>query len=435
MTVQLRPVRRLRGTVTVPGDKSISHRALILNALAEGDAVIDGFLPAADCLRTLECLKAYGAQFKREGERVRVRGRGLGRLQEPATVLDCGNSGTTMRLLCGVAAGVDGFSVLTGDASLRRRPMARVLNPLRAMGAQVDGRDGGTRAPLSLRGPSGGTLRPFAGRLETASAQVKSAVLLAALAANGVSRLEEIAPSRDHTERLLQAMGVDVRRDGPSVEIRPGNGLAPLDVRIPADLSAAAFWLVAASIVPDAELCLPAVGVNPTRSGVLDVLTAMGADIERREERMMGPEPVADLVVRSARLRGTTIDGDLVARAIDELPVLAVAAALAEGVTEIRDAAELGLKESDRIRSTAALLRALGATVEERADGLRIEGGRPLHGAALESAGDHRIAMAAAVAALVAEGECQLRGEETVAISYPTFWRDLAQITGDTAMA
>ena len=432
MPLRLRPARCLRGTIAVPGDKSISHRALILNALAAGEATVDGFLPSDDCLRSMACLRAYGVEYDHEGSRVRLRSPGRSALREPGGVLDCGNSGTTMRLLAGLAAGLDGLSVFDGDASLRRRPMDRVLDPLRAMGARVDGRAGGALPPIAVRG---GALRPFRGRLAVASAQVKSAVLLAALGADGPSRLDEPAPTRDHTEIMLAAMGADVRRRGSTVELAPGGPLHSLDVQVPGDLSAAAFWLVAASLLPDAELQLPAVGVNPTRRGVLDVLLAMGADIELRNERTMNGEPVADLTVHSAPLRGTTIAGDLIPRVIDEIPVLAVAAARADGVTEIRDATELRVKESDRLAAVAGLLRALGAGVTERPDGLRIEGGSVLHGAALDAGGDHRMAMAAAVAALAAEGESQLRGDQAVTVSYPDFWQHLREVTAGAAFA
>ncbi|MEE9277845.1 MAG: 3-phosphoshikimate 1-carboxyvinyltransferase [Dehalococcoidia bacterium] len=433
MSVRLRPAQRLRGTIAAPGDKSISHRALVLNALAEGEASVEGLLASEDCLRSMACLRLYGVQFRQDGNDVRVRSPGRQAFKEPAGVLDCGNSGTTMRLLAGVAAGFDGLSIFDGDASLRTRPMARVLRPLAAMGARVDGREGGSLAPFAVRG---GPLRPFVGRMEVASAQVKSAILLAALAADAPSRIEEIAPTRDHTEIMLEAMGAEIQRAANVIEIVPGRPLRPLDVRVPGDISAAAFWLVAGSIGPDAEIELPGVGINPTRSGVLDVLQRMGATIAIRNERRDGGELVADITVRSAPLRGIVIDGDLVPRAIDELPVLAVAAAFAEGVTEVRGAAELRLKESDRIASTTALLRALGADVEERADGFRVRGGAPLRAAALESGGDHRLAMAAAVAAIcLQEGVSELRDEGCIAVSYPQFWQHLDELTGAEAIA
>ena len=431
MTVRLRPAHRLHGSITVPGDKSISHRALILNAMASGNATVDGFLPSADCLSTMTCLRALGVEFNQQGNRVQVVSPGRDALRASADPLDCGNSGTSMRLLAGVAAGIDGLTILDGDASLRARPMARVLEPLAAMGAIVDGRAGATLAPISIRG---GALRPFNDHLAVPSAQVKSAVLLAALAADGPSRIEERAPTRDHTEVMLAAMGAEIERhhagEAHVITIDPGAPLHPVDLTVPADPSGAAYWLVAASLAADAEVHLPGVGVNPTRSGAMDVLITMGATIERRNERTVGGEAVADLTVRSARLRGVTIEGSLIPRAIDELPVLAVAAALADGVTEIRDAQELRVKESDRIASTAAMLRAFGIDVEERPDGMRIVGGGPMHGATVKSYGDHRLAMAAAVGALSATGESELDDGDVVGVSYPQFWQDLATITG-----
>ena len=431
MTVRLRPAHRLHGSITVPGDKSISHRALILNALACGRATVDGFLSSADCLSTMTCLRAWGVEFEHQGSRVEIVSPGRGGLRVSAAPLDCGNSGTSMRLLAGVAAGFDGLTILDGDASLRARPMARVLEPLAAMGAIVDGRAEATLAPISIRG---GALHPFNDRLAVPSAQVKSAILLAALAADGPSRIEERMPTRDHTEIMLAAMGADIERhrtgDAHTITITPGAPLRPIDLTVPADPSAAAYWLVAASLADDAEVHLPGIGVNPTRSGAMDVLVAMGATIERRNERIVGGEAVADLTVRSSELRGVTIDGSLIPRAIDELPVLAVAAALADGVTEIRDAQELRVKESDRIATTAAMLRAFGADVEERPDGMRIVGGGPFHAATVRSHGDHRLAMAAAVGALFATDESELDDGDVVAVSYPRFWQDLAAITG-----
>lgn len=438
MTVRLQSVRRLRGTVQVPGDKSISHRAVLLNGLAQGAACVRGFLPSADTLCSLAGMEALGVQCERGADPTTLVVHGAGRraLREAAGPLDCGNSGTTMRLLAGVAAGIDGLTVLDGDASLRLRPMDRVLGPLAQMGARVDGRAGGSLPPITVRGPSGHPLRPFAGRVPVASAQVKSAILLAALAADGVTELEEIVATRDHTETMLAAMGADLRRDGLRLRLTPPPGdLTAIDVDVPGDLSAAAFWLVAGSILPDSEIELPAVGINPTRAGVLEILRSMGADIVAQNHRRVAGEPVADLVVRSAALRGTTIAGDLVPRAIDELPVLAAAAALAHGPTEIREAAELRLKESDRIAATAAGLRAFGAEVEERPDGLRIAGGATLRGARADSLGDHRLAMTFTVLALAAAGPSEIVGAEAVAVSYPTFWQHLEALAGLRAFA
>ena len=423
------PARRLRGTIAVPGDKSISHRAAILNALAEGEAVIHNFLPGEDCLSTLGVLQALGVHSELEdvegGVIVRVRGGGLHGLREAEDVLDCGNSGTTMRLLSGVLAGQQFLSVLSGDASLRSRPMARVLEPLHQMGAQVSSREGGL-APLVIRG---GKLRAIRYRLPVASAQVKSCVLLAGLYAYGPTTVEEPESTRDHTERMLEAMGADIGREGPAVRITPGQALQPLSMRVPNDISAAAFWMVAAAVHPDAEVRLTGVGINPTRTGIIDVLRSMGADLDIEEERTVAGEPVADIVVRSSRLDGTVIAGDLVPRLIDEVPALAVAAAYADGLTEIRDAAELAVKESNRIATTASQLRALGAAVAERDDGMTIEGGRRLGGGAVQSFGDHRLAMALAAAGLVGEGDVVIEGAEAVAVSYPEFWDHLERLS------
>lgn len=428
-TVTLSPPRRLRGTIEVPGDKSISHRAVMFNALASGTAEITHFLTGADCLSTIGCMQALGVPVERDGDRVVVHGVGLRGLREAADVLDCGNSGTTLRLLAGLLAGQDGmFSLLTGDASLRSRPQKRIVGPLRAMGATLDGRMGGDRAPLMVRGAA---LRGGAYELPVASAQVKSALLLAALGGAGPLTLTGRTDGRDHTERMFAAMGLDIRNDGGTITFTPPAAhaqLQPLSLRVPGDPSSAAFWWVAAAIHPDAELTTLGVCMNPTRSGALDALLAMGADISIANQRTEGSEPVADITVRSSRLRGTTIGGALIPRLIDEIPVLAVAAACAQGETLVRDAAELRAKETDRIETVAAGLEALGATVEPTADGMGVGGSR-LRGATLQSHHDHRLAMAWAVASLVAEGETHIEGAEAVSVSYPAFWQTLEQIT------
>ncbi len=411
----------LRGRLRIPGDKSISHRALLLNGLAHGRARVTGLLDSADVRSTAACLRQLGVSIEPDGDGVVVTGRG-GALVEPADVLDCGNSGTTMRLLVGVLAGQDLHAVLTGDASLRARPMRRVVAPLRQLGAQLDGAGQGSRAPLSVRGCR--PLRAATVSVPVASAQVKSALLLAGLSADGPVRVE-VGACRDHTERMLVGMGVPVQvEEGAATVLGPAVPEAR-DVAVPGDISSAAFWLVAGSIVPGAELVLEGVGLNPTRTGVLDVLLRMGADIVVEDRRAVAGEPVGTLVVRHARLQGTTVGGDEIARLIDEIPVLAVAAAAAEGETVFRDAAELRVKESDRVATTVAFLSALGATVEARPDGLRVAGGAPLRGAAVDAAGDHRIAMAAAVAAALAAGETTIHGAACVDVSYPGFFIDL----------
>ena len=430
---ELRPARRLRGAVAVPGDKSISHRAAIFNALADGEATVENFLAGEDCRSTLAVLRALGVESALDptGERpsLRLRGAGIDGLREPADILDCGNSGTTMRLMSGVLAGQPFHTVLTGDASLRARPMDRIATPLRRMGARIDGREGGRLAPLSIRG---GGLRSIRYPMPVASAQVKSAVLLAALFADGATTVEEPEPTRDHTERMLAAMGARVEREGPAVRLTPGGRLRPLSMRVPNDLSAAAFWLVAAVIHPDAELRLDGVGMNPTRTGIIDALREMGADVAIEEERQVAGEPVADLVARSSSLRGVTVGGAMIPRLIDEVPALAVAAAFARGTTEIRDAAELRVKESDRIASVVSELRALGVEINERPDGMVIEGGG-VRGGRARSFGDHRLAMALAVAGLASREGVVVDGAESAAVSYPAFWEHLDAVAGGAA--
>ncbi len=427
-SIPVRRPRQLRGTIEIPGDKSITHRALIFNALASGDARIDRFLDAADTRSTLACLRALGVQIEEPAPgQLIVRGRGRGGLSEPDDVLDCGNSGTTMRLLAGALAGLPMFTILTGDGSLRQRPMARIVRPLTAMGADVTGRADGTLPPLAVRG---GPLRGGA-RLEipVASAQVKSALLLAGLAADGPTTVVEPARSRDHTERMLGAMGATLAVDGATVTLTPPRGeLAAVDVTVPGDISTAAAWIVAATLHPDAELVLTGVGVNPSRTGLLDILRTMGADIELLEERTSGGEPVADLVVRSAQLHGVEVGGELVPRAIDELPLVALAGALAEGETVIRDAAELRVKESDRVATTTSLLRAFGVNIEERPDGMVVKGGARLRSARVGSSGDHRLAMLGAVAGLLSDGETVIEDTTAVEVSYPEFWEEFARL-------
>ena len=432
MTVHVvKPARRLRGTIAVPGDKSISHRAAMLNALSSGEATIHNFLPGEDCVSTLRVLRALGVESTLDASSpdasvLTIRGNGLSGLREAAGVLDCGNSGTTMRLMSGILAGQPFLSILTGDDSLRMRPMARIAMPLREMNARIDGRDDGRFAPLAIRG---GGLRGIRYRMPVASAQVKSAILLAGLFAEGETIVEEAEASRDHTERMLAAMGAGIGREGPVVRLTPGAPLEPLSMRVPNDISAAAFWMVAAAIHPDAELLLTGVGINPTRTGIIDALQAMGADLAIEEERQVAGEPVADIIVRSSRLRGITVEGELLLRLIDEVPVFAVAAAFADGTTEIRDAKELRVKESDRVATVVSQLSALGVSIVEREDGMVIDGGKGIDGGAVASFGDHRLAMAFAAAGLASKGDVRIEDAEAVAVSYPKFWEDLARLT------
>jgi 3-phosphoshikimate 1-carboxyvinyltransferase len=429
MEETVRAPKRVRGTITPPADKSISHRAAIFNAVARGEAVVENFLRSADTSATLSCLRKLGVAWRFDGEdRLHIAGSGREGLREPDGILDCRNSGTSMRLLAGLLAGQPFLSVLTGDASLRSRPMSRVIEPLQQMGARVSARAAGTKAPLVIEG---GSLEGISYRLPVASAQVKSALVIAGLFAKGETVIEEPEPTRDHTERMLRAMGAEVRSgEGPFVRVTPLAGeLAPLPLRVPGDVSSAAPWLVLASVHPDAELRVRNVCVNPTRTGILDVLAMMGGDIRLEEERTWGAEPVADLVVRSARLHGAEIGGALIPRAIDELPLLALAACYAEGETVIRDAAELRLKESDRVQRTAAGLRRLGARVNEMDDGMRIKGPQRLAGARVTSYGDHRLAVMLGIAGAVAGDETIVRNSSSVAVSYPRFWEDLREIS------
>jgi 3-phosphoshikimate 1-carboxyvinyltransferase len=418
----------LHGQIQVPGDKSISHRALMLGAIAEGETEIQGLLLGEDPHSTANCFRAMGAEISDlNTEHVVVRGIGLGNLQEPIDVLNAGNSGTTIRLMSGILASHPGrFFTVTGDDSLRSRPMLRVIEPLRQMGAQIWHRQRGL-APLAVQGAS---LRPIHYASPIASAQVKSCILLAGLMTEGATTVTEPALSRDHSERMLRAFGANlsVDPDTCSVTITGQARLQGQSVVVPGDISSAAFWLVAGAIVPGSDLTITNVGVNPTRTGVLEALAAMGADITLQNERIVAGEPVADLRVRHSRLKAGTIAGALIPRLIDEIPILAVAAAFAEGTTVIRDAAELRVKESDRLAVMATQLSRMGAKVTEQPDGMEITGGMPLVGAEVDSHTDHRIAMSLAIAALNAKGTTVIHRAEAAAISYPTFTATLQQI-------
>lgn len=412
----------LRGTLTVPGDKSITHRAIILSALADGDAVLSNYCPGEDCLHTAQAFRAMGVAIDIAADRMRIAGKGLRGLREPDSIVDCGNSGTGIRLLAGVLAGQDFFSVLTGDDSIRRRPMGRVVGPLREMGALIAGRRGGELAPLAV---SGARLRGIAYRSPVASAQVKSAVLLAGLFAEGPTSVTEPALSRDHTERLFDYLGIPVTRSGLTVGLVGQRAFAAKDIHIAGDLSAAAFFLTGASVVPESDVTITGVGVNPTRTGILEILRDMGAKIDLVNPRVQAGEPVADLRVRSAPLRGIAIGADRIPQTIDEFPILCVAAACAQGETVISGASELRVKESDRIATMATELRRMGAEIEERPDGMRIGGGRPLKGALCQSHGDHRVAMSMTIAGLVADGETKVEDTACVATSFPGFDKKL----------
>lgn len=417
MEFLVKPSTVVDATVRVPGDKSISHRALLLGAIANGRTTVSGFLPGDDCLATLAALQAMGVDIVRDGaDRVTIDGVGLDGLRAPDGPLDLGNSGTAMRLFCGLLAAQSFDTELIGDASLSSRPMGRVIAPLEKMGARIGSRDG--RPPLHIRG--GAALHGIDYELPVASAQVKSALLLAGLYADAPVTVHEPGVTRDHSERMLRAMGADVASQGGTVTVQPRPSLRGLDLEVPADLSSATFPMLAALLSDGATVVLENVGVNPTRDGVLQVLRQMGADIRLHRERRCGDEPVADIEVRASALRGITLDPALVPLAIDEFPALFVAAACADGVSEFRGLAELRVKESDRISAMVNALTALGAQVEELPDGARITGGA-LQGGTVESHGDHRIAMAAAVAATRAAGPVTIRDVAAVATSFPGF--------------
>lgn len=417
--MRLSPTGRLRGTFRLPGDKSISHRLALLGALAHGRTRVANFSSAGDCASTLRCLAALGVDWNRNGGEVVIEGRGFEALRAPGGPLDAGNSGTTLRLLAGVLAAAPFEVELTGDESLCRRPVERVAAPLRAMGAEL--RSTGGRPPLRVRGAR---LRGLHWDSPVASAQVKSAVLLAGLRAEGLTSVGEPALSRDHTERLLPAFGVPVRRDGLSVAVSGGARLSPVEMTVPGDVSSAAFLVVAALICPGSEVRVEGVLLNPLRAAFLDVLRAMGADLEV-ELTARDPEPVGTIVARSSRLGGARVGAGLVPALVDEVPALAIAAAFAEGELELSGAEELRLKESDRLAALAEGLQAMGVDVQERPDGLLVRGGRRPRGARLRSHGDHRIAMAFAVAALAAEGDTELEGAEAAAVSFPEFYERL----------
>lgn len=414
------PIKTLRGEVSVPGDKSISHRSIMFGSLAEGTTRISGFLMGEDNLSTWKAFESMGVTISQTGiDALEIKGVGLNGLKEPGDVLDCGNSGTTMRLMTGLLAGQNFFSVLTGDKYLRKRPMKRVVTPLAAMGAQIWGRDGGEKAPLAIQG---GALTPTTYASPVSSAQVKSAVLLAGLSVDGETTVTEPHLSRDHSERMLSCFGAEVRPFEGGVSLTGRPRLLGQKVVVPGDVSSAAFFMVAGLITPGAELLIRNVGINPTRSGIIDILVAMGGQMEMLDIREQSGEPVADVLVRHSQLKGIEICGDMVPRAIDEFPVISVAAALAEGTTTIRDAEELRVKETDRIDAMVSELGKLGGQVEGRPDGMVITGVEQLNGGTVTSHGDHRIAMSLAVAALSARDSVTIQDAACTETSFPGFW-------------
>ncbi len=416
----------LKGEVKIPGDKSISHRAVMLGALAKGTTKITDFLQGADCLSTMECFRRMGIQIQNTSGEVLVHGQGLHGLAAPSDLLNVGNSGTTIRLLSGILAPQPFSATLTGDASIQKRPMKRVMEPLSQMGAKIESLSGNGCAPLRI---SGTPLKGIHYKTPVASAQVKSCILFAGMYADGATTVTEPVLSRDHSERMLEHFGARLTREGTAVTIQPEPQLAAREIPVPGDISSAAYFIAAAALVPHSEILIRNVGINPTRSGMLEVCRAMDADIQYLNERDDSGEPTADLLVRSSSLKGTVIEGAIIPALIDELPVLAVMAAFAKGETIIRNAEELKVKESDRIAVMVENLSAMGADITGTPDGMIIRGGPALHGAEIHTYKDHRIAMSFAVAALAAEGTTHIEDADCVNISYPDFYGDLQRLS------
>ncbi|MYL63384.1 3-phosphoshikimate 1-carboxyvinyltransferase [Bacillus hwajinpoensis] len=415
----------LKGTVVIPGDKSISHRAIMFGSIANGTTRITNFLPGADCLSTISCFKQMGVRIEQDGASVVVEGQGIEGLKEPSQLLDVGNSGTTFRLMMGLLAGRPFHSVLAGDESIAKRPMNRVTVPLSQMGAVIDGREQGTFAPISIRG---GNLKGITYQSPVASAQVKSGILLAGLQAEGVTTVSETHRSRNHTENMLESFGVKVKRDGLSVSVEGGQQLTATNVEVPGDISSAAFFLVAGAIVPNSTITLLNVGINETRSGILDVLEQMGAALSIKNRRVVNQEEVADLTICTSDLREAVIEGDIIPRLIDELPIIALLATQAKGKTIIRNAEELKVKETNRIDAVVEALQTLGASITGTPDGMVIEGPTPLHGGEVSSLGDHRIGMMLAVAGCITEGAVELALPDAIKVSYPDFFDHLKKL-------
>ena len=419
--MEIQKLNKLHGTLTIPGDKSISHRAVMFGALAQGTTRITHFLEGADCLSTISCFQAMGIHIQKNKDEVLVEGKGLHGLKAPLDILDVGNSGTTTRLISGILAGQDFTSQLTGDASIRQRPMGRIITPLSLMGAQITSQNQNGCAPLTIQG---GHLHGIHYQSPVASAQVKSCVLLAGMYADAPTSVTEPVLSRNHTELMLNYFGAQVTSKGTTASILPQPDLKARDITVPGDISSAAYFIAAGLLVPGSEILLCNVGINPTRDGLLRVCQAMGGDITLLNVRNDG-EPTADLLIRSSSLHGTEIKGEIIPTLIDEIPMIAVMAAFADGTTVIRDAAELKVKESDRIQVMTDNLTRMGADVEALPDGMIIHGGKPLHGATIDSHKDHRIAMSFAVAGGICEGPLTITDGECVNISYPEFYTDL----------
>jgi 3-phosphoshikimate 1-carboxyvinyltransferase len=422
-TITLSKSAGMKGEMTVPGDKSITHRSVIFGSIANGTTRVKGFLTGEDNRRTIDAFRLMGVDIKEAGEELTITGAGLHGLKPPPKQIYAGNSGTTARLLLGLLSGQRFTSTLDGDKYLRKRPMKRVVKPLTKFGARFTDESGATEPNLLPITVLPGEIIPIDHQMNIASAQVKSSLILAGMYANGESRITEPSPSRDHTENMLKAMGVRLVSENNTVTFEGGQELTAIDIEVPGDISSAAFFIVAASIIKGSELLIRNVGVNPTRTGIIDVMKMMDADITLKSERTVSGEPVADILVRHSALKGIDIAGDVIPKAIDEFPIISLAAAMAEGETKIRDAKELRVKESDRIETTAVNLRKLGVEITEHEDGMDIKGGSALRGCdTLESFGDHRIAMMLSIAALACDGECTINDIECVDTSFPGFF-------------
>lgn len=417
----IQKIKKAIGQIKVPGDKSISHRAVMLGSLANGVTEISGFLKGADCLSTIDCFRKMGIDIDINGENVTVHGNGLRGLKKPDEMLYTGNSGTTTRLLCGILAGQNFDTSITGDASIQKRPMGRVVKPLSMMGAKIENE----YCPLYITGTK---LHGIDYKMPVASAQVKTAIILAGLYADGETVIHEIEKSRDHTELMLSAMGADLTVDNLDITVKPTNDLTAVNVDVPGDISSAAFFLVLGAIMPNSRITVTNVGINPTRTGIIDVLKDMGADITLENVHTSAGETVADITVRSSSLKGTTVGGDIIPRLIDELPIIAVAAVFADGQTVIKDAQELKVKETNRIRAVVDEFNKCGIDITETDDGMIINGGKSIHGADFKTYGDHRMAMSLTVLAQLADGESTLDDSDCACVSYPTFFDDFYKL-------
>ncbi|MBM7651436.1 3-phosphoshikimate 1-carboxyvinyltransferase [Neobacillus cucumis] len=415
-------INRLVGNVTIPGDKSISHRSVMFGSIAHGETKVTNFLPGDDCLSTISCFRKLGVMIEESDNELRIIGNGFEGLTEPSELLDVGNSGTTIRLLMGILAGRPFFSSLIGDESIGKRPMTRVTVPLSKMGAKLDGRKNGSYTPIAIRG---GNLQPIEYELPVASAQVKSSLILAGLQADGVSTIIEPAETRDHTERMIRQFGGEITKDHHTIRVEGGQKLTGTTIRVPGDISSAAFFLVAGAIIPDSEILLENVGLNPTRTGIIEVMQNMGADLEIVQAEDNGFEPSGNLRIKTSNLKGTVVEGNLIPRLIDEIPIIALLATQAEGTTIIKDAEELKVKETNRIDTVVQELNKLGANIEATHDGMIIHGKSKLNGGDVSSHGDHRIGMMLAIAALLCKDKVELARPEAISVSYPNFFSHL----------